>query len=122
VAATRKLLGKYISLLRKFPRAARSKFQKIAWTKSREEAIMAMKRALGQPISFSHMKDAAALILDYVAICRGPSFRAIGCARRHQQRGSSAPLIKYVCKKRAPIVFGDANLAELSLRLLQKQA
>jgi hypothetical protein len=46
VAATRKLQGQYIAHLRKFPKTARSKFQKIARTKSREEAIAAMKKAL----------------------------------------------------------------------------
>jgi hypothetical protein len=46
VAATRKLQGQYISYLRKFPKTARSKFQKIARTKSRQEAIAAMKREL----------------------------------------------------------------------------
>jgi hypothetical protein len=46
VAATRKLQGQYIANLRKFPKSARGKFQKIARTKSREEAIAAMKKAL----------------------------------------------------------------------------
>jgi hypothetical protein len=46
VVATRKLQGQYIAHLRKFPKTSRSRFQKIARTKSREEAIAAMKKAL----------------------------------------------------------------------------
>ena len=46
VAATRKVQGQYIAHLRKFPKTARGKFQKIARTKSREEAISAMMKAL----------------------------------------------------------------------------
>jgi hypothetical protein len=46
VVETRRLQGQYIAHLRKFPKTARAKFQKIARTKSREEAISAMKRAL----------------------------------------------------------------------------
>src|ERR1700736_4085777 len=42
VVATRKIQGQYIAHLRKFPKNARGKFQKIARTKSREEAIAAM--------------------------------------------------------------------------------
>jgi hypothetical protein len=48
VAATRKIQGQYIAHLRKFPKTARGKFQKIARTKSREEAIAAMKKALAK--------------------------------------------------------------------------
>jgi hypothetical protein len=47
VVATRKLQGQYIAHLTKFPKTARGKFQKIARTKSREEAIAAMKKSLG---------------------------------------------------------------------------
>jgi hypothetical protein len=46
VAATRKVQGQYIAHLRKFPKAAREKFQKIAREDSREKAIVAMKKAL----------------------------------------------------------------------------
>ncbi len=46
VVATRKIQGQYIAHLRKFPKSARGKFQKIARTRSREEAITAMKKAL----------------------------------------------------------------------------
>jgi hypothetical protein len=46
VAATRKLLGQNLAHLRRFPKTARSKFQKIARTKSREDAIAAMKKAV----------------------------------------------------------------------------
>jgi hypothetical protein len=48
VAATRRIQGQYIAHLRKFPKTARGKFQKIARTKSREEAIEAMKKALAK--------------------------------------------------------------------------
>jgi hypothetical protein len=48
VAATRRVQGQYIAYLRKFPKTARGKFQKNARTKSREEAIAAMKKALAK--------------------------------------------------------------------------
>ncbi|HYS53813.1 MAG TPA: hypothetical protein VER58_08655 [Thermoanaerobaculia bacterium] len=48
VVATRKIQGRYIAYLRKFPKTARAKYQKIARTRSREEAIAAMNKALAK--------------------------------------------------------------------------
>jgi hypothetical protein len=43
-AASRKLQGRYLALIRRFPKTKRAKFSKIAKTDGREAAIRAMER------------------------------------------------------------------------------
>jgi len=46
VAASRALQGRYISMVKRFPKNARGKYKKIAQTQGREEAIKKMEAAL----------------------------------------------------------------------------
>jgi hypothetical protein len=48
VAASRKLQGQYIAAIRQIPKSKRAFYQKISKVKGREEAIAAMRKALGK--------------------------------------------------------------------------